>query len=153
MFFKWANPSLFLFISILVKSKFNYKLKKHSCCAWYLDPDRRMVGADTSTELWQSPPMAVYLYFQLDLQFHLVDAALKIMLAQHNFLNAFRSRGGTFRVYHKLSAERASHTKLLWFTQTHTRERERVRKHWFANRLTNWQGTIVYDSTIELQRH
>ena len=38
IFFKWANPGLFLFIFVLFSSQFKYKLKKHRCCAWGSNP-------------------------------------------------------------------------------------------------------------------
>ena len=44
---------LFVFIFVLFSLQFQYKLKKHRWCAW--DSNRRMVGADETTELWRLP--------------------------------------------------------------------------------------------------
>ena len=53
IFFKWANPGLFLFNFVLFSLQFQYKLKKHRWCAWDSNPGRRMVGADETTELYK----------------------------------------------------------------------------------------------------
>ena len=45
----------FYFTFVLISSQFKFKLKKRRCCTWESNPGCRMVGADRSTELRQSP--------------------------------------------------------------------------------------------------
>ena len=58
IFFKWANPGLFLFNFVLFSLQFQYKLKKAICVLGIWTQGRSMVGADETTELWRPPSSA-----------------------------------------------------------------------------------------------
>ena len=51
---------LFLFFS---HYNFNTNWKKHRWCAWDLNPGRRMIGADETTELWRLPQLNACLFW------------------------------------------------------------------------------------------
>ena len=57
---------LFVFISLLFTSQFNYKLKKCRCYVWDSNPGRIMVGVDWSTDLWR-PSITNTFYLAMDL--------------------------------------------------------------------------------------
>ena len=54
-FFKKSGPipASFCLFSSFSCYNFNTNWKKHRWCAWDLNPGRRMVGADETTELWR----------------------------------------------------------------------------------------------------